>query len=512
MEESVYCKIALERIDNYSLFDKILGSFLYLFGCKSIYLSAFMLVVGFIVVFKIYSFKPSGENGKIIRRVLLFLIIFFFAIGILMKLISSSGVQTMFSLADLVLIKHNSLLSFIPFYVIILMFVAIGIFVLYILTKAFLGRQPKLIGDFWEHQKLAKSKVLWLNVLFIIMLIFIFLTAFSLFMLIFLGFEPRFYSDITQYGNMYDRLLDRPLFVAFNPQNYSVYFIISLVLSLGLICVIFIAYLIKGFLMSKNSIDKLAKSLNATEINSSHDNDKREKVLLNIIEEMAIASNMPMPRVFIMKDEKGVNAMCSGEYFGKANERVAIFVTQGAMDTFSRDELQGVIGHEFSHAFHGDVALNLKIFSLIFGLSCVMIAGEIILRGISKSKSSSSKDSGKGVAVIGAIALVFFALGFIGSLFAQIIQAAISRQKEYLADASSVQYTRNPQGIKRALEKLLKLQDNPKKLLESNLKNISQITNPRAKPCAHMFFLSGFRQIFATHPPLQKRIERLGRI
>ena len=197
-----------------------------------------------------------------------------------------------------------------------------------------------------------------------------------------------------------------------------------------------------------------------------------------------------------MKNEEGVNAMCSGERFGKPDERIAIFVTQGALNVFNREELQGVIGHEFSHAFHQDVALNLKIFSLVFALGCVVVAGEILMRSASKRNSSSSKNNGAGLVIL--IGFVFYMLGFIGSTFASIIQAAISRQKEFLADASGVQYTRNPNGIKSALQKLLSLEN----------EKVGAISNPSAKNCSHMFFLSGLSNIFATHPPLEERIKR----
>ena len=217
-----------------------------------------------------------------------------------------------------------------------------------------------------------------------------------------------------------------------------------------------------------------------------------------------------MPRVFILKEEKGINAMCSGEYFGKEKEKIAIFVTQGALDILSRDELQGVIGHEFSHAFHRDVALNLRIFALVFALSCVVVAGEILLEAMSNSskRTSRSKDDGKGFVALAGVALVFYVLGFLGMFFAQIIQAAISRQKEFLADASSTQYTRNPQGIKSALQKIAQV-SSTYQASEDSPKKPTYLTNPKASSCAHMFFLPCRAMIFATHPPLEQRILRL---
>lgn len=374
------------------------------------------------------------------------------------------------------------------FYKGILTAIFVASVVLFFTTRYILGRQVEIHGDFWEHQKLAKSKILWLNALFITMLILICLCAFSLFQIIFLDFAVGYY-------------INRLIALKFS-------FILSGIFALSIL----LAYFYQSIKMQNGGIDKLALALNATEISSPQ--NKQEQMLLNVIEEMAIASNMPMPRVFIMHNEMGVNAMCSGERFGKTNECVAIFVTQGALDNFTRDELQGVIGHEFSHAFHGDVALNLKIFSLIFGLTFTMIIGEFLLYFAINSRPRSSESKGKGLGIIILvilISLVFYILGFLGQIFAKIIQSAISRQKEFLADASSVQYTRNILGIKSALQRIKSLQNSGE-----FSSSVSKIQNFSAKPCAHMFFLnsiSGFWSvIFATHPSLDSRIKALDKI
>lgn len=414
----------------------------------------------------------------------------------------------------------------IPFFMRNLIIIALVSIVLFIATRFILGRQAELHGDFWEHQNVAKSKVAWLNTLFFAMLMLIFICAFSLFQMIFIGFGVEFEGgvsvDSTKVAN--ELLGFGGSNMRFTPDNIASYnhgaFIanrltmlkISLGLSALFILALWFAYLFKSIAMRNNGIDKLAYSLNADEIHATK--DEREKMLFGVVEEMAIASNMPMPRVFIMRNESGVNAMCSGERFGLADEKIAIFVTQGALDNFTRDELQGVIAHEFSHAFHGDVALNLKIFSLIFGLTWTMMIGEFLFRTAIQTRRSrsSGKNKGGGVAVIALIALVFYVLGFLGQIFAQIIQSAISRQKEFLADASSVQYTRNVNGIKSALKRIMDLQSSAK----SDLKNVGVVKNVAAKPCAHMFFLNAvsgfFSSIFATHPSLEKRIKALNKI
>ncbi len=464
----------------------------------------------------------------------------------------------------------------------ILIAICVASVVIFFATRLILGRQVNISGDFWEHQNLAKSKIAWLNTLFFAMLTLICLCAFSLFQMIFIGFNVDFGDGIGVENDiaMTNELLKMSgLNMRIVPDSASIadfdyysfianritYLKVSLGISVVFVLVLWLSYFFKSIAMRTNGIDKLADSLNADEIfgdsernraslithnikNGSDikfdDNDEslirildangadrtdlvdrqndKEKRVFQIIEEMAIASNMPMPRVFIMRSENGINAMCSGERFGYADEKIAIFVTQGAVDNFTREEMQGVIAHEFSHAFHGDVALNLKIFSLIFALTWTMMIGEFIFRSCMRSSHSrsSGKNKGGGVIVIALVALVFYVLGFLGTLFAKIIQFAISRQKEFLADASSVQYTRNVNGIKSALKRIKGISLNGANGIKSGVnfsaKNIGVVKNINAKPCAHMFFLSSvsgfFSDIFATHPSLDSRIKALDKI
>lgn len=378
----------------------------------------------------------------------------------------------------------------ISFYLQILKIICLLCLLLFFATRYILGRQVEIRGDFWEHQKLAKNKIYWLNALIIIILGLIFLCAFSLFEIIFLSFGVGFGDDLI--------------------TNRKDAFKYSMILSVIFALSIFGSYFFKNTTMKNSAINQLAKTLKADEILSTK--NEKEKNLLNIVEEMAIASNMPMPRVFIMRYEPSINAMASGERFGYDDECVAIFITQGALEHFSRDELQGVIAHEFSHAFHGDVALNLKIFSLIFGLTFAMILGESFFRASLKSSRSRSKNKG-GVIIIALIALVFYGLGLLGQIFAKILQSAISRQKEFLADASSVQYTRNISGIKSALKRIKILQTNQ---AFAHKNGAGFIQNIQAKPLAHMFFITSTKgflsKLFATHPSLESRIKALDKI
>ncbi|MCY2941006.1 MAG: M48 family metallopeptidase [Planctomycetota bacterium] len=217
-----------------------------------------------------------------------------------------------------------------------------------------------------------------------------------------------------------------------------------------------------------------------------------EQKILNIVEEMAIASGMPVPRVYLM-DEDGINAFAAG---WSPNDAV-IGVTRGCVKALSRDELQGVIAHEFSHILNGDMKLNIRLMGILYGIFFLSILGEILIRSISYS-SNDKKNDGKGAILM--IGFVLFILGWVGWFFGRLIQAAVSRQREFLADASAVQFTRNPEGIGGALRKI------------AGWNQGSIIRNPHATEASHLFFgngISGFSALFATHPPLEERIHRI---
>src|SRR5262245_34953941 len=220
--------------------------------------------------------------------------------------------------------------------------------------------------------------------------------------------------------------------------------------------------------------------------------DARERRLLNIVEEMAIAAGVPVPPVYIL-DEPGINAFAAGYAPGDA----VVAVSRGCLEYLNRDELQGVVTHEFSHILNGDMRLNIRLIGLIFGIIALAIIGRILMFSSGRG-SSNRRDSQGGQMMLG---LGLFVLGMVGAFFGRLIQAAVSRQREYLADASAVQFTRNPDGIAGALKKI------------GGLSEGSRVTNPRAEEVAHMFFANAFRQgitgLLATHPPLDDRIRRL---
>ena len=174
----------------------------------------------------------------------------------------------------------------------------------------------------------------------------------------------------------------------------------------------------------------------------SNTRDPHERKLLNVVEEMAIASGVPMPQVYVLDDEPGINAFAAGHTPSDA----AVAVTRGCIATLTRDELQGVIGHEFSHILNGDMRLNLRLMGIIFGILCLAVIGRILL----SSRSGNSKDKNP----LPLLGLALLILGWIGVFFGRLIQAAVSRQREFLADASSVQFTRNPGGLSGALQKI----------------------------------------------------------
>ncbi len=221
--------------------------------------------------------------------------------------------------------------------------------------------------------------------------------------------------------------------------------------------------------------------------------DWKERRLLNVVEEMAIASGTPVPAVFLLDDEEGINAFAAGHAPGDA----VIGVTRGAMEKLSRDELQGVIGHEFSHILNGDMRLNLRLMGVLFGILLLGLIGRIILRGGGgRRRSRNSKGSG-GIALVG---LALFIVGYVGTFCGELIQAAVSRQREFLADASSVQFTRNPAGISGALQKI------------GGFVRGSRLHAAHAAEASHMFFGDGLKRLsglMATHPPLEERIKRI---
>jgi len=218
--------------------------------------------------------------------------------------------------------------------------------------------------------------------------------------------------------------------------------------------------------------------------------DPARKRLRNIIEEMAIASGVPVPEIYVLEQEPAINAFAAGHTPANA----CITVTQGALDHLNRDELQGVIGHEFSHILNGDMRLNIQLMGAIFGLLVIAIIGRLVFNFAPRGGNDRDRRGGLGWVGVGLAAMV---LGYLGLLAGRILQAAVSRQRERLADASAVQFTRNTTGLKGALLKIAALEEG------------SKFVAADAEEVAHMLFAPGLDRVFATHPPLLERIREL---
>ena len=259
------------------------------------------------------------------------------------------------------------------------------------------------------------------------------------------------------------------------------------VVSFTTLAVILISSFFRQLSLSKGS--DVANSLGATLLDpGSRDPDERR--LLNIVEEMAIASGMPVPDVYVMEDS-GINAFAAGYQPSDA----VVGVTRGAISALTRDQLQGVIAHEFSHIFNGDMRMNMRLTGIIYGIVFIGEIGRMIVRG-SHNRGYTTRRTDPRAAIFG---FALMAIGYGGEFFGRMIKSAVSRQREFLADASAVQFTRNPDGISGALKVI-------------GYGAGSRVGSPSALEVSHFFFgpVMRFRRtMFATHPPLDERIQKI---
>jgi len=259
--------------------------------------------------------------------------------------------------------------------------------------------------------------------------------------------------------------------------------------AIGTVGVIFSASLVQVLQLAQGG-SAVARMVGARAI-SRDTHDPLEKRFLNIVEEMAIASGVRVPQAYVMDGEQGINAFAAG--YDVSNAIVA--VTRGTLETLSRDELQGVVGHEFSHILNGDMWLNIKMIGVLSGIVFIGGIGSFLMR---HTRASDDKKAAGGIFLLG---LALFLIGYIGMFFARIIKAAVSRQREFLADASAVQFTRNPDGIAGALDQI-----------RASSRG-ALIANRYAEDMSHMYFGQGIKVwmsgLFDTHPPLEERIKRV---
>jgi Zn-dependent protease with chaperone function len=266
----------------------------------------------------------------------------------------------------------------------------------------------------------------------------------------------------------------------------------------GTILVVGLASLFKWLQLSSGGA-AIAEMVGGTAIDP-RTTDLRQRQLLNIVEEMSIASGVPMPAVYVLESEPGINAFAAGLTTSDA----VVAVTCGTLEKLNRDELQGVVAHEFSHILNGDMRLNVRLTAIVFGILVIGLIGRGILGGLGRGRVASSrsgKNSGGGVIAILAVGVILVILGYVGYFFGRLIQAAVSRQREFLADASAVQFTRNPSGITGALKKI------------GGYALGSKLVSGKTEQIGHFFFAQGFRSLlggaWATHPPLDVRIRAI---
>lgn len=238
-----------------------------------------------------------------------------------------------------------------------------------------------------------------------------------------------------------------------------------------------------------NGGEAVAQQMGATPV-PPDTTDPSLRRLRNVVEEMAIASGVPVPKLYVMEEEAGINAFAAG--FSPSDAVVA--VTRGALDRLNRDELQGVVAHEFSHILNGDMRLNLRLIGVLFGILMIALIGRKVL----EYGRFGSRNKSAGALLVAA--LVAMAVGYIGLFFGRMIKAGVSRSRERLADASAVQFTRQTAGLAGALKKIAGLEAGARLSHRGDAEEVS-----------HMLFGDGigFSGLFATHPPLLERIQAL---
>jgi Zn-dependent protease with chaperone function len=331
--------------------------------------------------------------------------------------------------------------------------------------------------DFFREQDIARRNARLLTALFVVA-VFLLLAVINLF----LAFALTA-TDALESGH--------PTTFGFSRLDLR----LTLLVSIAIIVVIGAVVLYNWVRFSQGG-RSVAEALGARPAASNTENPQ-ERRAQNIVQEIALAANMPVPPLYILDEEPGINAFAAGISPGDA----VVAITQGAMDHLTRDELQGVIGHEFSHILNGDMRLSIRLMAMLRGITFIGDLGAIFSRSAishrSRRRSNNSNNNTMGLLLIG---LVLYLVGLLGGLMAGLIKSAISQQKEYLADASSVQFTRNPHGISDALKVI------------GGYTPGTLVHSARAEEMSHLFFGQVKHRLwlmFATHPPLEERIRRV---
>lgn len=340
--------------------------------------------------------------------------------------------------------------------------------------------------DFFAQQEKARRNTFYLVFLYLLSIIGI-IAVIYLILLVYLTHGKV--NEIVQYCSNYN----------FHNQFCDQLFHLKTLATIasGVFVVVFLGSIWKLIALSRGGT-YVAQSLGGRLVDRNT-GDPLEKRLLNIVEEMSIASGISVPDTYIMSNEGAINAFAAGY----SPKDAVVAVTRGCLEKLNREELQGVIGHEFSHILNGDMRLNIRLIAILNGILCISLIGRILMQFRSRTsyRSSNDRENKNPLAALPLIGFVLWIVGYLGVFFGHLIKSAVSRQREFLADASSVQFTRNPDGLASALKKIGGYTDG------------SKLASAKAEEASHMFFANGLSNfwfsLLATHPPLPERIKRL---
>ncbi len=329
--------------------------------------------------------------------------------------------------------------------------------------------------DFFSAQDDARRKTRWLIFLFILAILSLVVLT-NLFIMLFAEYSTDYYVQDHTPMTFWEQ---------FNWARFTA-------IGLGVTAVILLGSLIRTLTLRGGG--KSVAEMMGGRLVSGNPKTPLERRLLNVVEEISIASGTPVPQVYVMDQESGINAFAAGYTTGDA----VVAVTQGCLEKLNRSELQGVIAHEFSHIINGDMRLNIRLIGILFGILMVALIGRLVFRWGAFGGRSSKENNGVPLVVLGLGLLI---MGYVGVFFGNLIKASVSRQREFLADASAVQFTRDPDGIAGALKKI------------GGDSQGALINHPDAEELSHAYFEEGvphlFNSLFATHPPLDKRIRKI---
>jgi len=290
--------------------------------------------------------------------------------------------------------------------------------------------------NFYEAQDDARKRSRWLILYFILAVIGVIMALYTVYGLVMMNMGGSYYDEYGKEISLGGSWWDTGAFIKIAGITTAVILVGNIFKSLQL----------------AGGGEAIARDVGGRPVDP-HTTNLDEKRLINVVEEMAIASGVPTPQVWIMDSEPGINAFAAGTEPGNA----VIGVTRGCVQHLTRGELQGVIAHEFSHILNGDMRLNMRLVGWLFGIMMLSLLGQMLLNSLRyvRIRSNSRDDNSGGIVVAMLVAgIALLVVGSVGVFFGRMIQAAISRQREFLADASAVEFTRDPSGLAGALKKV----------------------------------------------------------